>query len=165
MPEIAETQETVEEVGTDANGFEPITSQEDLDRIIQKRLAREREKFADYDELSAAAARAKQVEADSQKLVAEATERADKAVAEADKARLERDRLSVAVEFGLPEEAREFLTATDLDGLKEQAEKLSALAPKSKNTLPGWAHGAQPTERPKSSGEAFDRWVRRQGLV
>lgn len=36
--------------------FEPITSQEDLDRALGKRLAREREKFADYDELKKKAA-------------------------------------------------------------------------------------------------------------
>lgn len=31
--------------------FEPITSQADLDRVLGARLAREREKFADYDDL------------------------------------------------------------------------------------------------------------------
>lgn len=36
--------------------FEPITTQEDLDKIVGARLAREREKFADYDALKAAAA-------------------------------------------------------------------------------------------------------------
>ena len=36
--------------------FEPITSQEDLDKIVGARLAREREKYADYDDLKAAAA-------------------------------------------------------------------------------------------------------------
>lgn len=36
--------------------FEPITSQEDLDRKLGQRLAREREKFADYDDLKKKAA-------------------------------------------------------------------------------------------------------------
>lgn len=35
--------------------FEPIETQEDLDRIISARLTRERERFADYDDLKAAA--------------------------------------------------------------------------------------------------------------
>lgn len=35
--------------------FEPITTQEDLDKIITARLSREREKFADYDDIKAAA--------------------------------------------------------------------------------------------------------------
>lgn len=36
--------------------FEPITSQEELDRRLGARLAREREKFADYDDLKQKAA-------------------------------------------------------------------------------------------------------------
>lgn len=35
----------------DPPAFQPITSQEDLDRILGARLAREREKYADYDDL------------------------------------------------------------------------------------------------------------------
>jgi hypothetical protein len=35
--------------------FEPITSQDDLDRVIGQRVAREREKTKDYDELKKAA--------------------------------------------------------------------------------------------------------------
>lgn len=53
--------------------FEPITSQADLDRILGNRLAREREKFADYDDLKAKAAEL------DQKREAEKTE-AEKAV-------------------------------------------------------------------------------------
>ncbi len=34
--------------------FEPIETQEDFDSAIRARLAREREKFADYDETKAA---------------------------------------------------------------------------------------------------------------
>ena len=45
----------------EGTGFEPITSQEQLDGIIKGRLAREREKlsskYADYDELKAKAAK------------------------------------------------------------------------------------------------------------
>lgn len=37
-----------------AKKFEAITSQEDLDRIIGTRLSREREKYADYEQLKAA---------------------------------------------------------------------------------------------------------------
>ena len=37
--------------GAEGAGFKTITSQADLDRIIGERIARERGKFADYDEL------------------------------------------------------------------------------------------------------------------
>lgn len=51
-----------------AGGFEPITSQEQLDAIIKGRLARERErtkaKYSDYDELREAAAAAEELRGD-----------------------------------------------------------------------------------------------------
>lgn len=34
--------------GENTGGFKPVTSQEDLDRIIENRLVRERKKFASY---------------------------------------------------------------------------------------------------------------------
>lgn len=34
-------------LGENTGGFKPVTSQEDLDRIIENRLVRERKKFAD----------------------------------------------------------------------------------------------------------------------
>ncbi len=40
----------------DGPTFDPIQSQADLDRIIGQRLARERERYADYDDLRAKAA-------------------------------------------------------------------------------------------------------------
>ncbi|WP_193510475.1 hypothetical protein [Cryobacterium sp. BB736] len=47
----------------EAKGFEAITSQEELDRIIQARVARERAKLpTDYDELKAAAAKLAEIE-------------------------------------------------------------------------------------------------------
>ena len=42
-------QENKEPQSTDTAGFTPINSQEELDRIIGNRLAREREKFSDYE--------------------------------------------------------------------------------------------------------------------
>lgn len=43
--------------------FKAISSQEDLDRIVGQRLARERSKFADYDEVKAKAAKLDEAEA------------------------------------------------------------------------------------------------------
>lgn len=57
----------------DPPAFEPITSQEDLDRRIGARLARERDKFADYDEL-------KRKAAEHDKAVEDAKSEHDKAV-------------------------------------------------------------------------------------
>lgn len=47
----------------DRHTFTPITTQEELDKVIGARLAREREKFADYDDLKAAASKLADAEA------------------------------------------------------------------------------------------------------
>lgn len=59
----AEAGEQVQNNEPTDQAFNPITSQEDLDRIIQKRLDRERSKFSDYDDLKAAAGKAADLEA------------------------------------------------------------------------------------------------------
>lgn len=61
-------------------GFTPITSQKDFDDRLKARLDRERNKFSDYDELKAKAAKVdelqKQVETDNEKAIREAREEA-----------------------------------------------------------------------------------------
>lgn len=47
----------------DRHAFTPITTQEDLDKVIGARLAREHEKYADYDDLKAAASKLADAEA------------------------------------------------------------------------------------------------------
>lgn len=46
-------------------GFKPITSQADLDRLIGDRIARERSKYADYEDLRAKAEKYDQAEQES----------------------------------------------------------------------------------------------------
>ena len=53
--------EQVEQV-TEGQGFKAPASQEELDRIIQKRLDRERSRYADYDDVKARAERAAELE-------------------------------------------------------------------------------------------------------
>lgn len=49
-------------------------SQDDVNRIVQERLQREREKYADYDDLKTAAERAHELEAQTQELTAKVAE-------------------------------------------------------------------------------------------
>lgn len=65
--------------------FEPITSQEELNRIVGERVARERAKFKDFDEYKAKAAKLDEVEEKNKTELQRATERAaaaEKRVAE-----------------------------------------------------------------------------------
>ena len=48
---------------SEQTGFTPITSQDELDRIIQPRIARERSKFEGFDDFKAAAERVPDLEA------------------------------------------------------------------------------------------------------
>ena len=54
--------EQVEQVAEE-QGFKAPASQEELDRIIQKRLDRERSRYADYDDVKVRAERAAELEA------------------------------------------------------------------------------------------------------
>lgn len=73
---------------TDRHTFTPITTQEDLDKVIGARLAREREKFADYDDLKAAASKLAEAEARLSQIDAQAA--------------LDKIRNDVAQEVGVP---------------------------------------------------------------
>lgn len=70
--------------------FTPITTQEDLDKVIGARLARERDKYADYDDLKAAASKLADAEARLAQIDAQAA--------------LDKIRNDVAQEAGVPAE-------------------------------------------------------------
>ena len=72
----------------DRHTFTPITTQEDLDKVIGARLAREREKYADYDDLKAAASKLADAEARLAQIDAQAA--------------LDKIRNDVAQEAGVP---------------------------------------------------------------
>ena len=72
----------------DRHAFTPITTQEDLDKVIGARLARERDKYADYDDLKAAASKLAEAEARLAQIDAQAA--------------LDKIRNDVAQEAGVP---------------------------------------------------------------
>ena len=72
----------------DRHAFKPITTQEDLDKVIGARLARERDKYADYDDLKAAASKLADAEARLAQIDAQAA--------------LDKIRNDVAQEAGVP---------------------------------------------------------------
>ena len=82
--EVPDTQAT----STDRHTFTPITTQEDLDKVIGARLAREREKYGDYDDLKAAASKLADAEARLAQIDAQAA--------------LDKIRNDVAKEAGVP---------------------------------------------------------------
>lgn len=98
-------------------------TQADVDRIVQERVARERSKFPDYDELKSKAGETQTLE----QRIAEMEARTKAAEAEAARSR-------VAAEFGIstkkgpngePSDADLFLTGADESTLTAQAQRLA----------------------------------------
>lgn len=101
--------------------FTPITSQEVLDKIIGERLARERNKYADYDELKTKAAQYdEQVEA-SKTAEEKTAEQIAKLQAENEQLKTAQLRTQVAAEKNVPVE---LLYGTTREELEEQASQL-----------------------------------------
>lgn len=109
------------------SGFTPITSQDDLNRVIAARLERERAKYADYDQVKAKAARFDELEEAQKAAEAKAAEAKAAVEAERDKAKAEALRWRIAAKHGISDEDTElFLTGSDEDTLTKQAERLAA---------------------------------------
>jgi hypothetical protein len=115
--------------------FKPITSQDELNRALADRLARERAKYADYKDVKAKADRLDQIEAANKTEAEKVAERI--AALEADNQRIQTEslRLRIAAKHGIstepgkdgePSDADLFLTGTDEASMTRQAQRLSA---------------------------------------
>lgn len=95
---------------------EQTFTQADIDRIVRERVKREREKYADYDELKAKA---------GEKATAE--ERIAALEKEIERANREALKRRVQAAHGIPDEDADlFLTGTDEETLTAQAKRLAA---------------------------------------
>lgn len=118
----------------DMSEFKTIETQEDLDRIVKERLARQKEKYADYDELKS---RVKELEDENAELHTAADVSAkDKTAQENQIAELqskisdyetEKTRTRVALQYGLPLDLASRLRGDDEEALKQDAENLAGL--------------------------------------
>lgn len=141
--------DATERAGKAESGFKPVESQEALDKIIEHRLARERAKYSDYDDLKTKASKLDEIE-DAKKTDAQ---RSAEKIAELEKkltsAQLEKVRTQVAAEHHLD---AGLLSGSSEEEITAQAEKIAeaikAAAPKNskKFIVPGEGagqHGAQ----------------------
>lgn len=108
------------------SGFTPPASQEELDRIIGERVKRERDKFADYEDLKA---KAKQVDDAEQAKKSAEQKLADRIAAleaELGKSQQDATRARIQAKYKVSDDDAElFLTAGDAEGLEKQAKALS----------------------------------------
>ena len=108
-----------EDTGTEADsGFEAITSQEQLDKVLSKRLERERAKYADYEELKQKAAEA----ADSRSEVEKLHDRVKELEQERHQSAIEAAKAKAASEYGVP---ADLLVGDDTDAVEAHAKRLA----------------------------------------
>lgn len=111
-----------------ADEFKAITSQEDLNKVLEDRLKRERAKFADYKDVKAKAAEFDKAQAANQS----EAEKTSARITELEKAltatRTESTRLRIATAHGITDadDIELFLTGTDEETLNRQAKRLEA---------------------------------------
>lgn len=109
------------------DGFKPITSQDELNRVIGERV--KRAKPADYDELKAKAAQLDEIEQANKSEIEKIKDRAAAAERERDEAKSAALRLRIAAKHGISDEDADlFLTGTDEATLTKQAERLAQRA-------------------------------------
>ena len=125
----------------DEKPFKAPESQAELDRIIEQRLARERQRFADYDDLKGKASKYDQLENDKKTETQRLTEDRDTHKTRADKAENELLRLRVGLAKGLTEAQAKRLVGSTKEELEADADDLLA-------TFKGGDSGGTPSGRP-----------------
>ena len=102
-----------------------LLTQTDVDNVLEKRLERERGKFADYESLKEKASKVDTVTREFEdKLKSAGAEKSD-LQSQLKKSQLDVDRIKVVHEFKLSDDLAEFVTGDTPDELRQRAEKLS----------------------------------------
>ena len=118
--------------------FKIIETQEELDAVIKPRLSREREKYADYDDLKKQLADFEAKETTYQNTINDLKTRETDLASQVDslngdltQTRLQTAKQRIATEYGLPLDFAERLKGDDEDSFKADAEQLAIyFAPK-----------------------------------
>ena len=133
--------------------FKKIETQEELDRIIQERLNREKEKFSDYDAIKTRNAELEN-EIGTLKSTLEETNAATKSheqivanlnakIADYETANL---RTKIALQNGLPIDLADRLVGTDEESIKADAERLAGFIGTKQQTPPPLKNTEKPLE-------------------
>lgn len=140
-----------------ADEFKPITSQEELNRIIGERV--KRAKPADYDELKQKAAKLDEIEQANQTEAEKQAKRLADLEAELNNTRRESLRLKIASAHGITDadDIDLFLTGADEETLTKQATRLAERTADRKKTNHVPAEGKTPIASGDDSMRDFTR--------
>jgi hypothetical protein len=114
---------------SEAAGYTPPATQEDLNKIIAERVKREREKYANHAELEAKAKKLDEIEEANKTELDKANARADAAEKERDTIRADKLRLEIASKHGITGEYLDLLSGSTEEELEATAAKVAALIP------------------------------------
>ena len=133
MPENEQTptanaQETA--TATQEKQFTPPATQQELDRIIESRLARERAKYTDYDEVKAKAAKYDETVEASKTETQKLSDKNARLAAELAEYKLGALRHEVAAAKQVPTNLVEFIQGADREQMEAAADRLLAAIPK-----------------------------------
>lgn len=134
-------------VENDGEGFKAPQTQEELDRIIQKRLDRERSKFSDYNDLKATADQLQTKYDDASKQLNESLEKLSGYEAKEQRAAMVSE---VSEATGLPAEAVESLGGTTVEDLTAQAERLKPFIGSNRVVIPNAGDAPDKKTSPES---------------
>lgn len=108
-------------------GTDRSFTQSDVERIVGERLARERGKYADYDDLKAKASQFDELQTSQQSDLERLTSERDTLKTQSETSTAENMRLRVALEKKLPAELIDRLQGSTKDELEADAEELLKL--------------------------------------
>lgn len=104
---------------------ENLLTQADVDGVVEKRLERERSKFADYDTLKEKAGKVDSIQSEYETKLKEKDTVLSEKDKELGKTKLEVDKVKLIHEFKLGDELHEFVTGDTVDEMRKRAEKLA----------------------------------------
>lgn len=100
-------------------------SQEEVNDIVGKRVEREREKFADYDDVKEKAGKLDSTKSEYEDKLKKSGEKVTELEGQLGKAKLETEKVKIVHEFKLSDDLAEFVTGDDADAMRKRAEKLA----------------------------------------
>jgi chaperonin cofactor prefoldin len=113
----------------DGDGYveasEALLTQPEVDNIVEKRLERQRNQFADYDTLKEQAGKVETIKSEFEQKLKDADTAKTELEKSLAKANLETEKVKIVHEFKLSDDLQEFVVGENADEMRKRAEKLA----------------------------------------
>lgn len=106
-----------------------LLPQDEVDKVVEARLERQKKQFADYDDLKEKAGKVDSIKSEYDTKLKEKDTKLSEAEKLVNDAKLETVKVKTMHEFKLSDDLTEFINGTDEDTIRKQAEKLSKGVP------------------------------------